>query len=85
MKLKPPKDFQVPEGTQPGDYFKTLDEWKLLPSGEVELCEIDGASVEKGAASDKTDSMSIPDRAAARMEAMQSQNPNPPAPVAATY
>ncbi len=84
MKIKPPKDFAVPEGIQPGDYFKTLDEWKLLPSGEVELCELDGCDVKKDA-DDKTDKMSIPDRAAARMESMQSQNPNNPAPMAATY
>ncbi len=82
MKLTPPKSFSIPEGTQPGDYFKTLDEWKLLPSGEVELCELDGCDV-KEKVKDKSESMSIPDRAAYRME--QAQNPNPPAPVAATY
>ena len=85
MKLKPPRDFQVPEGTRPGDYFKSLDEWKLLPSGEVELCELDGCDVKESKADDKMEGMSVPDRAASRMESMQAQNPNNPAPVAASY
>ena len=86
MKLRPPKDFSVPEGTQPGDYFKTLDQWKLLPTGEVELCELDGCDVGQGGSDDTMKGKSVPERAAARMEQMQqAQNPNNPAPVAATY
>ena len=85
MKIKPPKSFAVPEGTQPGDYFKALDEWKLLPSGEVELCELDGCDVKESDAEDKMEGMSVPDRAASRMADMQAQNPNNPAPVAASY
>lgn len=68
MKLTPPKSFQPPEGTKPGDYFKSLDEWKLLPNGDIELCSIDGADVDK---EDKMKGMNVPERAEYQMGQMQ--------------
>jgi len=70
MKLTPPKTFQPPEGTQVGDYFKTLDEWKLLPNGDVELCSIDGSDVGKDH-DEHMKKMSVPERAEYRMGQMQ--------------
>lgn len=70
MKLTPPKTFAVPEGTKPGDYFKSLDEWKLLPNGDVELCSIDGCDIGKDHES-AMKGMSVPERAEYRMGQME--------------
>lgn len=77
MKLTPPKSFSVPEGTKVGDYFKCLDEWKLLKNGDVELCSLDGESVEKPSAEDNMKGMSVPDRASYQMAQIQQNQPAP--------
>ena len=77
MKITPPKSFSIPEGTQPGDYFKSLDQWKLLKNGDIELCEIDGCDVTTDKAEEDMEGMNVPQRAEYQMAQMKGQNAGP--------
>ena len=47
-KFSLPKEVQIPEGIAAGDKFQVMATLELGDDGMVELCEVDGNSVEKG-------------------------------------